>query len=95
MFHQIDDKFKIEVANFGAGNNRVLILRLSGAGIDAPWEQIKGTRALLIGGTAARHEMKRLMDSRRGGLGRPALHEAIPGGINGRSHTAMRKYVGL
>ncbi len=95
MFHRIDERFNIEVINFGESNDRVLVFRLLNASIDEPWEKIEGTRALLIGGEPARLEMKRMLDSRMGGLTRASLNEAIPGGIKGRSHTAMRKYFGL
>ena len=95
MFQQMDKRFKLEVANFGSGNNRVVVFRLIGANMDSEWEQITGTRALLIGGEKARAELRRLIDSSAEGLGRPALQSVIPGGFNGRSHNAMRKFVGL
>lgn len=90
MFRQINE-FNLEVINFGASNDRVLVFRLAGAGTNSPWEKIEGTRTLLIGGKPARREMKRMLNS----LGRSALKKAIPGGINSRTHTAMRKYFGL
>ncbi len=90
MFRQINE-FNLEAMNFGERNNRVLVFRLVGVGGAGSWEKIKGTRTLLIGGKPARREMKRMLNS----LGRAALKEAIPGGINSRTHTSMRKYFDL
>ena len=59
------------------------------------WEQIEGSRILLIGGAAARSELRRLLDSSADGLGRPTLQKIFPGGMNSRTHTAMRRFVGL
>lgn len=89
MFRQISEF--LEVTNFGERNDRVLVFRWLGAGMNASWEKIEGTRVLLIGGKPARREMKRMLNS----LGRAALKELIPGGMNSRTHTAMRKYFGL
>lgn len=95
MFTRIDPNFRIEAANFGERNDRMIVFRL----IDGPdeWEQIPGTRAILIGGTAARRELRRLLDSSAEGTGhgRPKLQELIPGGINSRTHHAMRKFCGF
>ena len=89
MFIQLGS-YQLEAANFGdSANDRVLVIRLLG-GPDV-WEQVEGTRLLLIGGKNAREEFRRLLDEH----GRTTLAEMLPGGVNGRSHTAMRKYVGL
>ncbi len=93
VFQTVDPRFNLEVANFGSGNDRVLIFRAPNAPDE--WEQIDSTRTILIGGAVARRELKRMLDSRSEGLGRPALQDRIPGGINSRTHTAMRKFFNL
>lgn len=92
MFRKLGD-FDIEAENFGgSANERVLILRLVGGGDgDDVWEQVAGTRIVLVGGWAIKQELKRLLIRH----GRPALDKMIPGGINGRTHTNMRRFVGL
>lgn len=90
MFRKLGD-FDIEAENFGgSANERVLILRLVSGGDDV-WEQVVGTRIVLVGGWAIKQELKRLLIRH----GRPTLNEMIPGGMNGRTHTTMRKFVGL
>lgn len=97
MFKLVADGFNIEAANFGEANNRVIVFRVPKAMSYMPWEQVEGTRILLIGGEAVTRELRRLLDSSRDGdgFGRPHLQKIIPGGISSRSHTALRMHVGL
>ncbi len=95
MFQTIDPAFKLQTANFGSRNDRVLVIALIGATLEDEWEQIEGSRILLIGGKVAREELKRFLDTKSGGLNRERLKEKLPGGMNSRTHTAMRKFCGL
>ncbi|MFT5196168.1 MAG: hypothetical protein ACI9EW_002736 [Cellvibrionaceae bacterium] len=95
MFNTIDPQFNLQTANFGTRNDRVLVIALKGATLEDEWEQIEGSRILLIGGEIAREELKRFLDTKSGGLNRKKLKEQIPGGMNSRTHTAMRKFCGL
>lgn len=92
MFTQIKP-FNIEVAAFGKRHNRVTIFRLINGTDD--WQMIQGSRAILIGGEKAETEMKKLLDSSNGGLSRSQLDSAVPSGLDSRTHSNFRKFVGL
>ena len=95
MFQPIDSQFNLQAANFGSTNDRVLVISLIGAKLEDEWQQIEGSRILLIGGEPARAELMRMLDSKKNGLSRGKLQNQLPGGMNSRTHTAMRKFCGF
>ena len=95
MFQRIDPRYNLQAANFGSTNDRVLVISLIGADLEDEWIKIPGSRILLIGGDSALEELTLLLDSQNNGLSRGKLQMQLPGGMNGRTHTAMRKFCGL
>ncbi|MFK7805784.1 MAG: hypothetical protein AB8G95_29410 [Anaerolineae bacterium] len=95
MFLRINPNFNLQAANFGSNHDRVLVIALIGATLEDDWEQIDGSRMLLIGGKAAKEELKRCLDTKSGGLNRQTLKELLPGGMSSRAHTSLRKFCGL
>jgi hypothetical protein len=96
MFQLIDPQFNLQAVNFGSTNNRILIIALIGTNFEEDeWVQIPESRILLVGGKPAFEELALMLDSKSNGLSRAKLQRQLPGGMNGRTHTSMRKFVGL
>ena len=80
--------YQLEVSSSGRSNGRILVFRSGGEDV---WEQVGNARVLVVGGPAAKRELRQLLLD----VGRPSLQEYIPGGISSSVHTALREYVGL
>ena len=83
------DGFNLEVASSGFSSARILVFRTPDCG--SPWDQVEGSRIVVVGGDIAKRELKKLLTE----YGRDRLQSVVPGGISGSPHTALRTYVGL
>lgn len=78
----------LEARTFGEHNSAVTIIRLPNGPDD--WQEIPGTRVLLIGGVRAKQELRHALTHV---LSRADLNKAAA--ISGRTHQRMRRWLSV
>lgn len=88
IFKELEE-YGLQVATTGASSARIIVIRDPGGG--DVWDQVEGSRVLVVGGAVAVRKLRELLAN----VSRRQLQDLIPGGVSSSVHTSLRKFVGL